>query len=319
MAKNELPSLDMLFGGCEENSVDGNRLTLVDSSLIDPHPEHHFKPFDEQRHLGLLDSIRQYGVMQPVILQPKADGRYTMLAGYKRLHCNNLAGHREILALIKEDISEAVAKAMISHTNTRQTGLHGLHPSELAFAIKLELESFVELRKQLRKNGVTSGKIEVDGKVSEFRHLEKSRDALAKTYGMKPTDVQNLLQITDLIPELLELTDTKKLAMAAAVSLSRLDQNAQQAVYRLYSEGNAIDIAKAEALRDAAKEGSLTSEQIARIMTVAAPKPKPVNTVQLKLTTIQRYFTCGETKKEIQSTIEKALELYFNQKGELPQ
>lgn len=319
MAKNDLPSLDMLFGGCEDSSVEGNRLMMVDSSLIDPHPEHRFRAFDEQRHRGLLDSIQDYGVMQPIILQPKADGRYTLLAGYKRLHCNNLAGHREILALIKEDIPESVARAMMTHTNTRQSGLESLRTSELAFALKLELESFVELRKQLRKKGISSGTIEVDGKVSEFGHLEKSRDALAKSYGMKPTDVQRLLQLTDLIPELLELVDAKKLAIAAAVALSRLDMDAQQMVYRLCSDGKAIDIAKAEAMRDAAKEGALTPEQIVKMMTAAAaPTPKPAGAVRLKPATLQRYFTRGESAKEIQNTVDKALELYFSRKEEMP-
>lgn len=313
MAKPDKLSLDTLFGGCEENSVGGNRLMMVDTSLIDSHPEHHFKPFDKQRNRGLFDSIQEYGVMQPVILQPKADGRYTMLAGYKRLYCNNLAGHKEILALIKEDISEAVAKVMISHTNTRQTGLQGLRTSELAFALKLELESFVELRKQLRDKGITAGKIEVDGKVSEFRHLEKSRDALAKTYDMKPTDIQNLLQITVLIPDLLELVDAKKLAIAAAVMLSGLDSSVQQTVYQLYTQGNPIDISRAEALRNAVKDGVLTSEQIATIMVKAPPKHKVSCAVRLQPTTIQRYFTRGESAKEIQTTIEKALEFYFNQ------
>lgn len=313
MAKPDKLSLDTLFGGYEENNVEGNRLLMVDVSLIDPHPEHHFKPFDKQRHCGLFDSIQEYGVMQPVILQPKSNGRYTMLAGYKRLHCNNLAGHPEILALIKEDISEAVAKAMISHTNTRQTGLQGLHTSELAFALKLELESFVELRKQLRDKGITAGKIEVDGKVSEFGHLEKSRDALAKTYGMKPTDVQRLLQITALIPELLELVDMKNLALAAAVPLSALEPTLQQEVFRLYTAGHRIDIVKAEALREATKAGSLTTEQVAAIVTESpAAKPAQIKPVKVQTTTIQRYFAHGESSKEIQSTIEKALEFYFS-------
>lgn len=308
-------TLDTLFGGCEESSVSGNRLMIVDTSLIDSHPDHCFKPFDMQRHRGLFESIEEYGVMQPVILQPKPDGRYTMLAGYKRLYGNNLAGHKEILALIKEDISDAVARAMISHTNTRQTGLVGLHTSELAFALKMELDCFIELRKQLRDKGITAGKIEVDGKVSEFGHLEKSRDALAKTYGMKPTDVQRLLQITDLIPELLELVDLKKLAIAAAVPLSGLDVDAQKEVFQLYTQGHPIDINRAESLRNAAKESILTAEKIATIMAVAPPKPKSACTVRLQPVTVQRYFTHGESPKEIQSTIEKALQLYFKQEG----
>lgn len=314
MSKNNaMPSLDTLFGGCDENNVDGNRLMMMDVSLIDPHPDHHFKPFDEQRHRGLLESIQEFGVMQPVILQPKAGGRYTMLAGYKRLHCNNLAGHREILALVKEDISDAVAVAMISHTNTRQCGFQGLHTSELAFALKLELECYVELRKQLREKGVFEGKIEVDGKVSEFRHLEKSRDALAKTYNMKTTDVQNLLQITTLIPPILELVDAKKVALAAAVALSGLDADFQQEVYRLYAADNRIDITRAEALREAAKTGNLTVEQVASIMTAAPSATAHIKPMKLQVKTIQRYFTRGESQGDIEKTIEKALELYFNQ------
>lgn len=316
MAKPNKLSLDTLFGGCEENSIEGNRLVMVETALIDPHPEHHFKPFDKQRNRGLLESIREYGVMQPVILQPKADGRYTMLAGYKRLHCNNLAGHQKILALLKEDISESVAKAMITHTNTRQTGLSGLLTSELAFALKLELECFVELRKQLRGKGIVSGKIELDGKVSEFGHLEKSRDALAKTYGMKPTDVQRLLQITTLIPELLELVDTKKIALGAAVPLAALEPVMQQEIFRLFTAGHRVDIAKAEALREAAKTGTLTVEQVTTIVTGSpTSQPSPIKPVKIQALTIQRYFTRGESPKEIQSTIEKALELYFRQEG----
>ena len=120
-----------------------------------------------------------------MLLQGKTDGRYTLLSGYQRLFCNTEAGNDKILALIDDDLPEAAAELIVTQTNTTQLGMGDLLPSELAFALKMELEAFTELRRQLRERGVTSGEIRMGNQVYNIVHLGKSRDSLAEQYGLK--------------------------------------------------------------------------------------------------------------------------------------
>lgn len=174
-----------------------------------------------------------------------------MLAGYNRMRCNIAAGNTEIPAIIKGNISDEVAKIIVVHTNTKQRGLTSIKPSELGFVLKTELGCFVALRKQLRRQGIRSGEINAgNGNVFKFEHVERTRDTLAKNYGLNPRDVQNLIQPTDLVPELLELVDCKRHAVNAAVKLTLLPEDVQYELHRAITEDRRkVSIQQADALK----------------------------------------------------------------------
>ena len=322
MVERKLRKMDALFASPEHLLPDPGkrRLAFVPHDMIDPHPSHCFRPYDPEANPGLLDSICAMGVLQPVLLQASSEGRYILLSGYKRLYCNAEAGNREILALIDEDVPEAAAKLIVTQTNTTQYGMKNLLPSELAYALKMELEAFTELRHQLRKRKAQNKvcqmehleKIEVGDKVYHVAHLEKSRDSLAKAYGMKPTEVQRLIQLTDLIPTLLELVDQKKLAMRPAVILSTLPKEAQKEVFSAIRGGCTITTHKAQALKSAYESDSLSSEDVRTLLSDPIPVEK-YSPVSLRSAVVKKYFSPDSSPGEIQDTIEKALQMYFSQ------
>ncbi|WP_432353190.1 ParB/RepB/Spo0J family partition protein [Anaerotruncus rubiinfantis] len=318
MIERKLKKIDSLFvspgQSPHEEYSEKRQLTVIDHSLIDPHPKHRFKPYNEQAHPGLLESIRALGVLQPILLQAKPDGRYTLLAGYKRLYCNTKAGHREILALVDHKIPDAAAELIVTQTNTTQYGLSDFLPSELAYALKMELDAFTELRRQLKSKGETTGEIQVGDKVFQMAHLEKSRDSLAKAYGITATNVQRYIQLTSLIPPLLELVDQKKIALRAAVPLSTLPEELQTAVLSCINDGCTITTEKALLLKKEQEAGSLTPENVHTLLSQSVPAAKP-KSISLRSSVIKKYFADGLSEEEIQSTIEEALKLYFERKG----
>lgn len=145
--KNAMPTLDTLFGGAE---ISENEITLIDDALIDEFPGHPYRLYTGKRHTDLLDSIREFGVLSPVILRAEPTGRYTLLAGYNRRHCNRIAGNKQLPSVVMYNVSDGDAKLIITHSN-RQRGLDELLPSEKAFAFKMELEGLKETRREQKK------------------------------------------------------------------------------------------------------------------------------------------------------------------------
>ena len=313
MTERKLRKLDSLFAAPEQTgSAPQRKLVLIPHNLIDPHPKHPFRHYDAKGHPALRESIQAMGVLQPVLLQAKPDGRYTLLAGYKRLSCNKDVGNTEILALVDDEIPEAAAELIVTQTNTTQYGLKDFMPSELAYALKMELEAFTELRRQLKSRGETDGKIQVGDKVFQMAHLEKSRDSLAKSYGMTATNVQRYIQLTSLIPGLLSLVDQKQLALRAAVPLSSLPQSIQEEVLNHIRAGTSVTTDKALLLKKAHDNGTLSPEKMGELLSAPQEKKK-ASGVSLNPRFLRQYFSQDQSKQEIQGIIEKALRLYFGQ------
>ena len=321
---NSLPTLDSLFGGAESSE---DQVALIDNSLIDEFPGHPYRLYTGKRHSDLLESVKEFGVLTPVILRAEANGRYTLLAGYNRRHCNTLAGNLQIPAVVKQNICDGEAKLIITHSN-RQRGLDELLPSEKAFAFKMELEGLKETRRELKKveviehieQAVNADEQEVSGKLFNFEQGEYTRETLAKQYGLTATEVQRLIRLTHLNSELLTLVDEKKIADYVAIPLTYLSEEMQLVVYQLLTQKNyRIDISKAELLKARLKAQVLDVDMVDAILsgTDFEKKLKPKATaIKIQPTVVKKYFSNGESQKEIQSTIAKALELYFAQKEE---
>lgn len=316
MTERKLRKIDTLFAGPGQTApaapipVSQRRLEVIPHDLIDAHPKHPFKPYNEESNPALLESVQTMGVLQPILLRAKADGRYTLLAGYKRLYCNTKAGNREILALVDEEIPDAAAELIVTQTNTTQYGLGNFLPSEMAYALKMELDALTELRRQLKEKGEAVDKIEVGNRVYHMVHLERSRDNIAKSYGLKPIDVQRHIQLTKLIPALLDLVDRKYLPIRTAVILSTLPEKIQLAVLGCLKEGRSLTMNRAQTIKAAYQAGGLTPEGVAKFFYQPAETPR-TKTISLRPTVIKKYFIEGQSSKEIQQTVEEALRLYF--------
>ena len=149
MSERKLKRLDALFGETPQ-PVSGEQVVMVDDALIDEFPGHPYKLHTGKRYTDLLESIQELGVITPVILRREENGRYTLLAGYNRRRYNQVAGNKQIPAVVRQGISDGEAKLIITHSN-RQRGLDELLPSEKAFAFKMEMEGLKETRKQMQK------------------------------------------------------------------------------------------------------------------------------------------------------------------------
>ena len=316
MTERKLRKIDALFAGPGQAApipVSQRQLKVVPHDLIDAHPKHPFKPYNGEGRPGLLESVQTMGVLQPIFLQAKPDGRYTLLAGYKRLYCNTQAGNREILALVDEDIPDAAAELIVTQTNATQYGLGDFLPSEMAYALKMELDALTELRRQLKEKGETADKIEVGNRVYHMVHLERSRDNIAKAYGLKTIEVQRYIQLTKLLPALLDLVDQKYLPIRTAVILSTLPEEIQFAVLDCLKEGRSLTVNRAQAIKAEYQAGSLTPERVRKFFYQPADIPKKAS-VSLRPGVIKKYFTADQSKEEIQKTVEEALKLYFERR-----
>ena len=316
MTERKLRKIDALFAGPGQAApipVSQRRLEVIPHDLIDAHPKHPFKPYNGEGRPGLLESVQTMGVLQPILLQAKPDGRYTLLAGYKRLYCNTQAGNREILALVDEDIPDAAAELIVTQTNATQYGLGDFLPSEMAYALKMELDALTELRRQLKEKGETADKIEVGNRVYHMVHLERSRDNIAKAYGLKTIEVQRYIQLTKLLPALLDLVDQKYLPIRTGVVLSTLPEEIQTAVLGCLKEGRALTVNRAQAIKAEYQAGELTPEGVRKFFYQPADIPKKA-TISLRSGVIKKYFTAEQSKEEIQRTVEEALRLYFERR-----
>ena len=328
MSERKLKRLDALFGE-EPQPVSGEQVVMVDDALIDEFPGHPYKLYTGKRYTDLLESIQELGVITPVILRREENGRYTLLAGYNRRRCNQVAGNKQIPAVVRQGISDGEAKLIITHSN-RQRGLDELLPSEKAFAFKMELEGLKETRKQLQKvnlitqleGAVNADEQAVSGQLFKFEQGEFTRDSLAEHYGLKPTEIQRLIRLTHLCPELLELVDDAKLPVYVAVPITYLPADTQLLLYHRITQGGCkVDIEKAELLKAKHKSGELTEEVVDGILSgQLLPSKTPKRTaVKIKPTVLKKYFQKGESAKEIENTIAAALEFYFSNRQEQSQ
>ncbi len=316
MTERKLRKLDTLFAGPGQAApipVSQRQLKVVPHDLIDAHPKHPFKPYNGESRPGLLESVQTMGVLQPILLQAKADGRYTLLAGYKRLYCNTQAGNREILALVDENIPDAAAELIVTQTNATQYGLGDFLPSEMAYAHKMKLDALTELRRQLKGRGNTSGEITIGDKVCHVAHLEKSRDSLAKCYGITPTEAQRYIQLTNLLPALLDLVDQRYLPVRTGVILSTLPEEIQRAVLECLKEGRTLTVDGAQTIKAECQAGGLTPEGVRKLFYQPAKIPRKTS-VSIRSGVIKKYFTTDQSKEEIQKTVEEALRLYFERR-----
>lgn len=241
MNERKLRSLDTLFGGETEN-VGG--ITELALSLLDPYASHPFRLYAGNRLDDLVESIRESGVMTPIIVRPKQGERYEILSGHNRANASQIAGKMTIPSMIKEGITDGQAKLIVTQTNFFQRGLADMLPSEKAFAFKLELEGLKAERKSQQKT------VEIEGFEEKVPMELLSREAVAQQNGISVAEIHRYIRLTFLIPALLELTDLEQLAVRAAVPLSYLPQELQREVYRLITEqGCTVDITKAERLK----------------------------------------------------------------------
>ena len=291
--KVELASVDDLFS-TEESRADAQREKVMEIPLSELHPfkDHPFKVKDDEAMMETTDSIRQYGVLVPAIARPDPNGGYELVAGHRRHRASELAG-KETMPVIVRDLDDDQATIIMVDSNLQR---ESLLPSERAFAYKMKLEA---IKHQGARTDLTS--VQVEQKLS-------ARDQVAKEAGERSgIQVMRYVRLTELIPELLDMVDEKKIAFNPAYELSFLKPDEQQMLVETMDYEQATpSLSQAQRMKKFSQEGKLSEDVMLAIM--SEEKKGDLDKVTLSSDTLRKYFPKSYTPAKMQETIIKLLE-----------
>ena len=298
-AKNiVLKSVDDIFQ-TEENRADAQRERVQEIPLdqLKPFRNHPFKVRDDQRMLDTVDSIREYGVLVPAIARPDPEGGYELISGHRRKRGCEMAGLQTMPVIIRDLDDDAAVLVMVDSNIQREE----LLPSERAFAYKMKLEA---LKHQGARSDLTSR--QVVGKL-------EMADVVGQNACESGRQVQRYIRLTELISELLDMVDERKLAFNPAVEVSYLKQDEQRMLLEaMDAEQTTPSLSQAQRLKKFSQEGRLTEEAMSAIM--SEEKKSDMDKVTLRSDTLRRYFPKSYTPKQMEQTIIKLLDVWQKQR-----
>ena len=257
-----------------------------------PFKNHPFKVLDDESMQRTVESVEQYGVLSPLIARPRPEGGYEIISGHRRQHAAQLAGLDALPVIVRQMDDDAAVLLMVDSNLERENIL----PSERAFAYKMKLEA---IKNQGARSDLTSGQIVQKSKLSIERVAEDAGE------GYKT--VQRFIRLTNLIPELLDMVDEKKIAFNPAVELSYLDESQQRDFLEAMNDTqNAPSLSQAQRLKKLAQEGHFSYDVAFAVM--GEEKKDELDKVVIKNDTLRKYFPRSYTPKQMEDTIIKLLE-----------
>lgn len=284
-----------------------NAQTMIPVDKIVPFHNHPFRLYEGERLNDMVESIKEHGVLSPVIVQKVADG-YEMLAGHNRWNAAKIVGVKEIPAIIKENLSEEEAYVYVIETNLMQRSFTDLLPSEKAAVLA---ERYDKVLYQRHREDIVNELKALEGgtKGGHDVHLSKNRDGLGEEYGLSGRSVARLLRVNELVPELKEQLDNGDLNLVAAVQLSYVAEDIQKTV---------ADIGKPISKEMAAKlrEGGIKASDVVEIICGTVNRAKTTSkAVKIPANIYERYLK-GKKADAVEAIITKALEAWFDGNGE---
>ena len=257
-----------------------------------PFKHHPFKVLDDESMQRTVESVEQYGVLSPLIARPRPEGGYEIISGHRRQHAAQLAGLDALPVIVRQMDDDAAVLLMVDSNLQRENIL----PSERAFAYKMKLEA---IKNQGARSDLTSGQIVQKSKLSIERVAEDAGE------GYKT--VQRFIRLTNLIPELLDMVDEKKIAFNPAVELSYLDESQQRDFLEAMNDTqNAPSLSQAQRLKKLAQEGHFSYDVAFAVM--GEEKKDELDKVVIKNDTLRKYFPRSYTPKQMEDTIIKLLD-----------
>ena len=294
-AKNiQLASYDDLFKTDEERLSDTQeRVQSLPLDKLEPFPNHPFKVIDDDKMLETVESIKERGVLVPILVRPKNDGNFEIVSGHRRHHASQLAGLTEIPAIVREMDDDTAILLMVDSNLQREE----LLPSEKAFAYKMKLDA---MKRQGQRTDLTSAQIgrKFDGK--------ESRELLAEQVGESRNQISRFIRLTNLVPDLLDRVDNKTMAFNAAVEVSYLTEPEQLMLCdAIEREECTPNLSQAKRLKQYSQDGKLDENVMDAIMT----EEKPIeDKLVLKGDVLAKYFPKTYTPSQKQKIIVKLLE-----------
>ena len=290
-----LKGLDDLFS-TEENRQEEQREQVQQISIDALHPftNHPFKVLDDEAMTRTVESIAQYGVLAPLIARPRPDGDgYEIISGHRRQYAAKLAGLETLPVIVRQMSDDAAVILMVDSNLQREHIL----PSERAFAYKMKLEA---LKNQGARSDLTSDQV---------GQKLWSVEQVASDAGESKTQIQRFIRLTNLVPELLDMVDEKRIAFNPAVELSYLDESQQRAFLEAMNDTqNAPSLSQAQHLKKMAQQGEFSYEKAFDVM--GQEKKSEKDTVTIKNETLRKYFPRSYTPKQMEEKIIQLLDAW---------
>ena len=289
-----LKGLDDLFS-TEENRQEEQREQVQQIPIDELHPftNHPFKVLDDEAMTRTVESIAQYGVLAPLIARPRPEGGYEIISGHRRQYAAKLAGLETLPVIVRQMSDDAAVILMVDSNLQREH----IMPSERAFAYKMKLDA---LKNQGARSDLTSCQVG-----TKFR----ADESLAEDSGESARNVQRFIRLTNLIPELLDMVDEKKISFNPAVELSYLDEAQQRDFLEAMQDTqNAPSLSQAQQLKKMAQQGEFSYEKAFDVM--GQEKRSEKDTVTIKNETLRKYFPRSYTPKQMEEKIIQLLDAW---------
>ena len=305
-SKIQITSFDDLFNPTTPDETEEGKGQIREIPLAELHEfrNHPFKILDDDKMAEMVDSIRQYGVLVPGIVRERAEGGYEIVAGHRRKHASELAG-KETMPVIVQELDDDEATIIMVDSNIQR---EELLPSERAWAYKLKLDAMKRQVGRPRKEnasqlGTDSGSSE---NASQLGTHSRSDQELANQIGISRNQVQRYIRLTELLPELMDMVDAKKIALNPAYELSFLTKEEQAILLEVIrGENISISLLQAGQLKKLSQENNLTEETVLDLL--CEKKAAPIK-ITLQEKKIRKYFPPAYTQQQVEDVIFELLE-----------
>ena len=294
--KIKLASIDELLGVVNEESA-----MEIEISKIHPFKNHPFKVLDDEKMQDLVESVKINGVLTPVLLRMDENEDYEMVSGHRRMHAAQLAGLTTIPAIVRELSDDDAIVAMVDANIQREE----LLPSEKAFAYKMKLDA-------MKRQGIRTDLTCVQ---NEHKSGKKSRELLGEQVGISSVQVTRYIRLTELIPELLDLVDNKKLQFTVAVDISYIDKEVQGWIYEYICDTGFIKPKQIAALRNQLNDGPINQIQMLSIFNNCVIAKKVSRSLTFSEKKLTKYFPDDYTAKDMEQVIESLLEKWMQEQS----
>ena len=298
--KIRLASVEELLGvSNEESAMD---LEIV---KIRPFKDHPFKVVDDEKMQDLVESIRTNGILSPVLVRPVGNDVYEMVSGHRRMHAAVILGMDRVPAIIREMTDDEAIVKMVDANIQREE----LLPSEKAFAYRMKMEAMKRQgsRKDLREDGATSTQI---GWKSETAEL------LGQELGESKNQIRRYIRITELIPELLDYVDQKRIQFTVAVEISYIDREIQKWLFEYIKDNGVVKLNQISLLRAQLQAGAITQAKMLALLNDSQPGKAPSAKLTFTEKKLREYFPAGYTANEMRGVIEGLLSEWKRKQNE---
>ena len=292
--KIKLTSVEELLGvSNEESAMD------IEIAKIQPFRNHPFKVIDDEKMEDLVESIRVNGILSPVLIRPIGNDIYEMVSGHRRMHAAMMLGMDRIPVIIREMSDDEAVVKMVDANIQREE----LLPSEKAFAYKMKLEAMRRSAGRPKKDSIS-----VSENSAQFGRNLEAADIVGEQVGESRMQVRRYIRLTELIPELLDYVDQKRVQFTVAVEISYIDQEVQKWLFEYIKDNGAVNIKQIKLLRNQLQFGAITQSKMISLLNESQPGKAPSSKLSFSEKKLREYFPATYTTVEMRGVIEELLQ-----------